>query len=397
MPPGEARVDLELDLRICLVASLRMTDRYDEALEQLQQAEALATEKKRMLALARIHTLRGNICFPLGQVERCLAEHQAAFDFARRAGSNEEEARALGGLGDAYYVGGRYQTAHDQFNRCVILCRGQGLKSIEIAYLPMRATTHMYCLRFAEALEDCQSVMELVALEGPARGAILSRNISSWTYLERHDFAQAEEDARSGLELAEQLGALRFVPLFNDIFARVRLHKGDSPGAIKLLEESWAISRKTGVNFIGPFVLGAMALAANDPDARREALREGQAILDRGCVSHSYFWFYRDAIEVSLAQSNWPAAKAYALALDNYFQAESPPWPAFIAARGHALADFGMRHGEVFVEGEPEAAKARRPVHEHQSRRSLRDQAVQLSMKPELPALDAALAHARPA
>jgi class 3 adenylate cyclase/tetratricopeptide (TPR) repeat protein len=375
--PGQERVDLELDLRLGLVASLRMIDRYDEALAQLQQAEVLATENQRLLALSRIHTLRGNIYFPLGKVEGCLVEHQAAFEFAQQAGSDEEKARALGGLGDAYYVGGRYQTAHDQFDRCVTLCRRQGLQAIEIAYLPMRATTHMYCLRFGQALDDCSSVMQLVSGAGAARGAILSRNISSWTRLERHELAQAEEDAHSGLELVNKLGALRFAPLFNDIFARILLLHGDRAGALKLLEESWAISRKTGVNFIGPFVLGAMALATSDPDARRDALREGQEILEHGCVSHSYFWFYRDAIDVSLDQSDWAAAESYALAIDTYFGAASPPWPAFVAARGHALADFGLRG--------PRDSVVERI-------RSLRDQAMRLGMKPKLPALDAALA-----
>ena len=170
VPPGPERVDLELDLRMGLVASLRMSDRYDEALAELQLAEALAAQHQRLLALARIHTLRGNIYFPLGQVERCFAEHQAAFEFARQAGSTEDEARALGGLGDAYYVGGRFRTAHEQFDRCVTLCRAQGLRAIEIAYLPMRATTHMYCLRFGQALDDCRSVIELVTSVGQARG-----------------------------------------------------------------------------------------------------------------------------------------------------------------------------------------------------------------------------------
>jgi class 3 adenylate cyclase/tetratricopeptide (TPR) repeat protein len=379
MARGDERVELELELRIALVTSLRMVDRYEDALEQLQLAELLASENQRLVMLARIHTLRGNILFPLGQVERCLAEHQAAFEFAQQAGSDEEQARALGGLGDAYYVGGRYQTAHEQFDRCVTLCRAQGLTSIETAYLPMRATTHMYCLRFAKALDDCHSVMELIAREGIARGAILSRNISSWTYLECQEFAKAQDDARSGLELVDKLGAMRFVPLFNDIFARIRLREGDRAGASKLLEESWTISRKTGVKFLGPFVLGAIALAASDPAARREALREGKAILDRGCVSHSYFWFYRDAIEVSLAQGDWAAAQAYAVELASYFRAETPPWPAFVVARGRALAQFGSDEGEG---GSIDRIRV------------LRDQAVELGMRSELTALEAALASA---
>ena len=369
------RVELELALRIALAGSLRMTDRYEQALEELQRAGALATEHQRLLDLSRIHTLRGNIYFPLGQVERCFAEHQSAWEFAKRAGSTEDEARALGGLGDAYYVGGRFRTARDQFDRCVTLCRAHTLRSIEIAYLPMRATADMYCMEFASALEDCEAVNHLVASAGQARGELLTRNVSSWIFLDRHHFAQAERDARRGLELSDLLGSRRFVPLFNDILARIRLHTGDRSGARELLQSSWEISRETGVTFIGPFVLGAMALASANGD-RRTALQEGRALLDRGCVSHNYFWFYRDAIEVSLEETDWDAAETYASALERYFRAEPVGWPDFIVARGRALAEFG-RHGAR----EPIMAELRR----------LCEEAARLGMQAELSRLQQAL------
>jgi tetratricopeptide (TPR) repeat protein len=380
LPPSAEGVDLELALHMLAAASLRMADRYDEALDELQRAETLATEHQRLLDLSRIHTLRGNIYFPLGQVERCFAEHQAAWEFAKRAGSTEDEARALGGLGDAYYVGGRFRTARDQFDRCVTLCHAHSLQAIEIAYLPMRATADMYCLRFGPALEDCEATNVLVASAGQARGEMMSRNISGWIFWDRHEFVQAEQHARRGLEVAGRLGARRFVPLFNGMIARIRLDTGDRAGALELLQSSWAISRETGATFVGPCVLGVMALAAIDAGRRREALREGQAILDRGCVSHNYFWFYRDAIEVSLEEADWNAAEAYALALESYFRAEPAPWPDFIVERGRALAEFG-RHGPR----EPVVARLQR----------LRDEARRMGMKAELARLDAALETAR--
>jgi class 3 adenylate cyclase/tetratricopeptide (TPR) repeat protein len=375
MSVSAERVEVELALRMALAGSLRMTDRYEQALDELQRAEALATEHQRLLDLSRIHTLRGNIYFPLGQVERCFAEHQSAWEFARRAGSTEDEARALGGLGDAYYVGGRFRTARDQFDRCVTLCRAHALRAIEIAYLPMRATADMYCMEFASALDDCEAVNHLVASAGQARGELLTRNVSSWIFLERHEFAQAERDARRGLELSDLLGSRRFVPLFNDIIARIRLHTGDRTGARELLKSSWEISRETGVTFIGPFVLGAMALASADGD-RRTALQEGRALLDRGCVSHNYFWFYRDAIEVSLEETDWDAAETYALALESYFRAEPAGWPDFIVARGRVLAEFG-RHGAC----EAVVAQLER----------LCEEATRLGMQAELSRLEQAL------
>ncbi len=380
LPAGAERVDSELALRMSLVASLRISDRHDEALEELQAAETLATEHKRVLALSRIHHSRGNIYFPLGQVERCFAEHQAALHFAGLAHSTEDEARALGGICDAHYMAGRLRRAHDYVDRCVTLCRGHGLEAIEIAYLPMRAATHMYCLQFEQGLEDCRSVIDLAARVGQARAEIVSRSTSCWVLLEQREFALAEEHARRGVDVANRIGARRLIPAFSDPLAQIRLHAGDRAGAVKLLESGWAISQETGVTQVGPCVLGALALVTTDPVRRREALREGQAILEKGCASHNYFWFYRRAIEVSLTENDWDAADAYARALQSYFHAEPVPWANFITARGQALAELGRQGPDERVVVEL---------------RRLRDDATRLGLKTDVERLDAALESGR--
>jgi tetratricopeptide (TPR) repeat protein len=349
VPRSAARIDLELALRMDLVASLRISDRHDEALEELDKAEALATEHDRVLTLSHIHHSRGNIYFPLGQVEHCFAEHEAALHFARLAHSTVDEARALGGICDAHYMGGRLRQAHEDVDRCVTLCRGQGLEAIEIAYLPMRAAIHMYCLRFDQALDDCRSVIERAQKIGQTRAEIVARTTSCWVLMEQRELALAEEHARRGLEAADRIGARRLIPHFREILARLRLHAGDSAGALELLESGWAICRETGVTQLGPLMLGALAVATTDSARRGEALREGQAILERGCVSHNYFWFYRYAIDVSLTERDWDAADAYADALERYFRAEPVAWSDFVVARGKALAEFGRRGPEERV------------------------------------------------
>src|SRR4030095_4175761 len=66
--------------RLGLAAGMRVIDRFDEAFDQLNEAEALATSSNLRLELARLHHLRGNLCFPLGKVEKCLCEHQSALE-----------------------------------------------------------------------------------------------------------------------------------------------------------------------------------------------------------------------------------------------------------------------------------------------------------------------------
>jgi tetratricopeptide (TPR) repeat protein len=342
---------MELGLRIALAGGLRISDHHSEALAELSIAETLASEGGRLLELARIHHLRGNIYYPLGKAENCFIEHKAALRFAKKAASTEWEARALGGLGDAYFLAGRITQAHRQFEDCVALAREHGLLSTEVAYLPMRAVTHMYGLRYQESLDDCRTVIDLTMKVGQARGELIARNTSSWILLDQCQFGPAEEDARKGLQAVEGVGARRFIPLFNDVIARICLQAGDRDGALVLLDESWKVSRDTGVSFAGPVVLGALALATTDPESRLEALRQGAAILGEGSASHNHSRFYRDAIEVCLREQLWDMVDQYATAMERYFGARSSPWSNFFIARGRALAAAGRgRRGRTEVE-----------------------------------------------
>jgi hypothetical protein len=117
-------------------------------------------------------------------------------------------------------------------------------------------------------------------------------------------------------------------------------------------------------------------VASGDPKRRHDALRQGQDLLDQGCVSHNYFWFYRDAIEVSLAMNDWDQVDLYATSLEEYFRDEPMSWPSFIVERGRALAEFGRG-----MRGEATLSQIKH----------LRDEAAHLNMRSELTRLEAAL------
>ena len=124
-----------------------------------------------------------------------------------------------------------------------------------------------------------------------------------------------------------------------------------------------------------PTVLGEWALATTDPVRQRDALREGQSILDRGAWATTT-WCYRHAIEVSLNEGEWDAAESYARALESYFHAEPVPWADFVVARGQALTELGRK-------GPNERVVAQL--------RQLRDDAARLGLQAGLERLDAAL------
>ena len=106
---------------IGLADGLRVSEGLDEALTLLNDAQTLAERQAMTQELARLHHLRGNIFFPMGNIEGCRQEHERGLAQARLSGSVEAEARALGGLADAAYAQGRMRTAFEHFSRCVAL------------------------------------------------------------------------------------------------------------------------------------------------------------------------------------------------------------------------------------------------------------------------------------
>jgi len=167
--PGGREVCLA---RLGLAAVARVVDELDAAFADLDAAEAAACAAGLVAERARIHFLRGNLCFPRGDIEGCLAEHEKSLELARAAGSAELEAAAEGGLGDAEYVRGRMITAHARFRRCVELCREHGFGRIEVANLGMIAHTELYFRPQAEALEDGLAAVEAAARVGHQRAEL---------------------------------------------------------------------------------------------------------------------------------------------------------------------------------------------------------------------------------
>lgn len=85
---------------------MRLVDDYDQALATLDRAEPIARDNEMHRELSQVHYYRGSIYFPLSNLEGCLEQRGLALDHARQAGSPEEEALALSGLGDANYMRG---------------------------------------------------------------------------------------------------------------------------------------------------------------------------------------------------------------------------------------------------------------------------------------------------
>src|ERR1700731_960128 len=213
----------------------------------MDQAEPVAVRYHLLAEQARIHFLRGNLCFPRGDIEGCLREHGIALELARRAGAAELEAMGLGGLGDAEYVRGRMISAYDRFRECVELSERHGFGRIEVANRPMMAFTRWYAGDTRGALADAEAAIDSAARVGHRRAEMVGHHAAFFCRHALMDFEGACRDAEAALTLAQQLGARRFET--EALVFQAELHRLAGRGAEGLAnaEEAVKISRDTSI------------------------------------------------------------------------------------------------------------------------------------------------------
>lgn len=318
-----------------------VNDQYDDALRTLDKAEVAARNEQLTHELAQIHYQRGNLYFPRGDIQSCRNEHQAALRYAQEADSPKHQAQAFSGLGDAEYAAGHMIRAHKYFQRCLELCNQFGYARIEAANRFMLGTVRIYLNELEEALKDSLDSAQAATQVGHVRAEIVSRLTAAWILIDQMQLDQAMQQVERGLQLTERLGAKRFEPFLNESKARILIATGDKLQALNIAEQAMQNTRETGLQFIGPWILGTIALATNDPKQRDMSLAEGIMLLQEGCVGHNYYQFYRAAIEVSLISQDWEASAQYAKLFEEYTRQEPNPWADFHIQWGRLLSEAG--------------------------------------------------------
>lgn len=324
-----------------VASALRIMDRHEEALDALDRAETQWRDSADSHVRAQLYTLRGNLLFPLGRLAACLESHEQAYRYALEASSPVEIARALGGLGDAYYQRGQMITARHQFSQSVQEARSHNLAGVLLANLPMLAITEIYYGTPNAGREHLKEALDLATRIGDLRSELLIHLCYCEGYLIQAQYDDARKCATRAIDLAKQLGARRFQAECTGILASATLALGKREVALQLATESLQIGRETGMSYCGPVLLSLIARTTENAAQRAAALEEGEALLAAGCVSHSYFNFYMHAIDVSLEHGRWSEARRYASALEHYTATEPLPFTSLLVQRARALADLG--------------------------------------------------------
>ena len=360
---------------IGIAEGLRITEEYDEMLEQLRVAESIASPKKRPTELAQIYKLRGNAYFSQGQNEACLEASQRCLKYAREAQSSSLEAQALGNLADAEQARACMTSALEFSRQCVKVSREHGLGRILAANLGVVALTRFYHNEFQATLDHYRETLELAdkigdpsAKMGSMQGLACRMIDTLWA----DDLAQAKNIVNEANDIARSVGAQLMEGWGQMVLARIALQEGNRNKARELALETLDLFRKSEVRTWEPMVLGVLAQATDDPDEHHSALAEGESIL--GISSgEACFYFYRDAMEACLQSQEWDEVNRYAKALEEYTSAEPLPLTDFFIARGRALARYGR--GERGDETMDELER-------------LRDEAERVGIKIALPALE---------
>ena len=322
-----------------LALNLHLQDRYNDALQALHNAETMAQDWPK--DLAQIHYQRGRMLFPLGRIEECLASHRNALQYAQHAKSPELQARALSGLGDAYYQRGQMLTAQPYFDQALQLCQQHDLCHIEGVNLAMSGLCWFYKNQTDKARQMLQQAIDTALAARNSRDEMIARIVMAPIFGYAAEWGALYQQAELTLKLSRRLRSKRFEQgslafMGWALAAQGKLREGQT-----LIQQGYQISRETEPGYIGAWILGMLATASDDAAEQSQALSEGETLLRTSSVSHGYLHFYQLSIDVALAQKNWSEATRFASALEEYTQNEPLPWSDFYIARGRALAAFG--------------------------------------------------------
>jgi tetratricopeptide (TPR) repeat protein len=344
-----------------LASALRIADRHVPAFAALDEAEKLAKEQTLDSELAYIHYLRGNLCFPLGRIDECMAEHEESLRLANKIQSPEAQARALSGLADAHYLRGHMKTSCERFKACVELCQQHGFGQLEVANRHMIGWTRVHLMQFREALQDGLASQAMALGVRNDRALFFGKLLEGVMRYELGDLDESEVALHDATALARSMSSNNGLAQTLRTLALVRQKQDRLEEARTHADEALSAVRKAGMTFIGPAVLGTCAVVCDDQTRRKDLLEEAESILDKDCVAHNQIWFAEIGIDDAAVRQDWRSVLRYAARLQRHTQTQPLEWSNFIIRRARALvcAGQGDKSDTTFAELQLLADQAR--------------------------------------
>jgi class 3 adenylate cyclase/tetratricopeptide (TPR) repeat protein len=340
------RVTLEIER----ANTMRLAERPEEALAVLAGAEPLCTRFELPALLSRLCFTRGNLFFQTGRAVECALSHERALAEARRAGSVEAEARALGGLGDAHHLRGAFVSAHAAFAKCVETASANGLHDIECDNLPMLALSNVFRGDPAAGRPLAERAMALGETLRRPRAMGVASNALTMLLFELCEFETAVEVAELAYELARTRGSRFFQAFARLNCAQALTLAGREAEGLALVEEFPDLEHPT-LRMIANAVRPRLARLKRDA----VALQQGIERMEIKSWHMGLVWFLPDAVVGCVELDAWDLLGRL---LDRLATAEpAEPAPYFTAPVQAARALLAMRRDGAAPENR-DAARA---------------------------------------
>jgi class 3 adenylate cyclase/tetratricopeptide (TPR) repeat protein len=326
---------------IGLAAADRMLAAIPQAMESLAAAEPIAAQLDDPSLLSEICYLRGNLYFALGQADECLTEHKRALAAAESAGLPEWTARASSGLGDAYYMQGRFRSSSEQFMRAVELAKANNLLRIVWPNQAMAGNTAFYTLDFEQAFTLVDGARQVAIDIGDRFGEMFATECRAVAFALLGRWAELEPVVIKGLDMAREIGAKRYVAIQLPLLAQVRHTQERHDEAEAAVREAMTIAEETGPGFCGAIICGIAACVEREPERQRTALTRGEELLRQTGLSHNHIWFRLYAIDWALVHRDWTEAERQIGRLVQYTAAEPLPFVDLLIERARTYMQVG--------------------------------------------------------
>lgn len=324
---------------VSLAECLRGTPRDAEALSALDAAES-ATRSDDHDALSHIHYLRGSVLFPRARAQECLAAHLRALSHSQQARSPRAEARALSGLGDAYYIQGDIGRAKAHFEACTTLADEHGLTQLARVNRTMAELCQLFSLdRVPSTLRSLMAYAAQAREELDLHAESVAR--SSAIFVQRMSEAPSELDslARQTVEAARRSGRTRLGLLARATVVQARVALGQTEGADRDLDTIYESCSGADAPFAALNVLGVMLACCRDPGRRRMLYEEAARVLEHSPqVSHCLYTFSCDVFSDCLDHGDHERLEEHALRLEAYTRPTEVAWGSFFCAWARELS-----------------------------------------------------------
>lgn len=331
---------------IGIAAGHRSTSDIAAGLAALDAAAPLAASSALAVESSRICYLRGSLHFVAGDVDACRRAHEAALEWALRAGDAECEAHAQSGVADALYAQGRLLSSLAAFARCLEACERAGLARFALPNMAMHAFIDAYHGHVRQALERLERLHARATEMHHGYARTMADEVAGWILAACGRYDEARVPLERGLALSRAMGLRRFEVGCMCNMVRVLWHEGDREGARRLAGETWTLCERIAPRFAGPNALALIALTAATDSERAAALAQAERLLADGCIAHAHLDFHVVAIDLALEAQRWDEALRHADALEAYARAEPLAWSECFVARGRALAAAGRGDGD---------------------------------------------------